>query len=69
MFWLRRDWKALKLDKCLGFSLLMDFQHRLNIAVEDHTKRKKTLLSNDLGKVGLNQFFLKNLNHYKKTHA
>ncbi|CAF1863065.1 hypothetical protein YC2023_054640 [Brassica napus] len=49
-------------DKCLGFSLLMDFQHRLNIAVEDHTERKKTLLSKDLGKVGLNQFFLRNLN-------
>ncbi|CAF2056337.1 hypothetical protein YC2023_076252 [Brassica napus] len=58
----RRDWKALKLDKCSGFSLPMDFQHRLNTAVEDHTKRKKTLLSKDLGKVGLNQFFLRNLN-------
>ena len=31
-------------------------------AVEDHTERKKTLLSKDLGKVGLNQFFLRNLN-------
>ncbi|CAH8362250.1 unnamed protein product [Eruca vesicaria subsp. sativa] len=49
--------KVLKLDKCSGFSLPMDFQHPINTAVEDHIERKKNLLSKDLGKVGLNHFF------------
>ncbi|KAH0886295.1 hypothetical protein HID58_062391 [Brassica napus] len=38
------------------------FCQRLGYGFEDHTERKKTLLSKDLGKVGLNQFFLRNLN-------